>query len=127
VLTNTCDNVLTVTCDNGLTETCDNELTETCDNVLTVTCGNVLTVTCDNVLTVTCDNVLTVTCDNVLTGDLGLTAVVYLNREPWSKLGPHLASFGFQVTRGQDTSGSLETDWPSPTYQAVKRSNTFLE
>ena len=31
------------------------------------------------------------------TGGIGLTAVVYVDREPWNKWGPHLASFGFQA------------------------------
>ena len=28
--------------------------------------------------------------------DLALTAIVYVDKQPWSKWGPHLASFGFQ-------------------------------
>jgi hypothetical protein len=28
--------------------------------------------------------------------DLALSAILYVNKEPWSKWGPHLASFGFQ-------------------------------
>lgn len=30
-------------------------------------------------------------------GGVGLTAVVYADKEPWSAWGPHLASFGCQV------------------------------
>ncbi len=57
---------------------------------------------------------------SVAPGGVGLTAVLYADREPWSAWGPHLASFGCQANAVAGSAyykvliGELR-DWCRPT------------